>query len=156
MRPLLGSGTLHSMGLPIHVYPLYENGRRAHRGLSAAESAAESAKMYAEFDRIGSENVYSWNYRQPPKTAEQIGLVSKKNRMICDPCNAASISPPTKESRDQANALTRSPADECLQRRQLVGGLHPHLDGTRKEAWYSPRPVDLCLGRRGHARKGQL
>ncbi|EXV01862.1 acetyl-CoA acetyltransferase [Metarhizium robertsii] len=79
------SGTLHSMGLPIHVYPLYENGRRAHRGLSAAESAVESAKMYAEFDRIGSENVYSWNYQQPPKTAEQIGLVSKKNRMICDP-----------------------------------------------------------------------
>ncbi|EFY87154.1 thiolase [Metarhizium acridum CQMa 102] len=79
------SGTLHSMGLPIHVYPLYENGRRAHRRLSATENSIESAQMYAEFDRIGSENEYSWNYQQPPKTAEQIGLVSKKNRMICDP-----------------------------------------------------------------------
>ncbi|KAG8405934.1 hypothetical protein J3459_019453 [Metarhizium acridum] len=50
------SGTLHSMGLPIHVYPLYENGRRAHRRLSATENSIESAQMYAEFDRIGSEN----------------------------------------------------------------------------------------------------
>ncbi|TWU70895.1 hypothetical protein ED733_001662 [Metarhizium rileyi] len=83
--PISGAGTLHSMGLPIHVYPLYENGRRAHRGQSASENGIESAKMYAEFDKIGSENEYSWNYQQPPKSAEQIGLASKKNRMICDP-----------------------------------------------------------------------
>ncbi|GAB0145405.1 erg10, acetyl-CoA C-acetyltransferase [Epichloe bromicola] len=80
-----GPGTLHSMGLPIHVYPLYENGRRAHRGQSAAQNDMESATMYAAFDRIGSENEYSWNYGQPPKTAEQISVPSGKNRMICDP-----------------------------------------------------------------------
>ncbi|KHN98357.1 thiolase [Metarhizium album ARSEF 1941] len=73
------------MGLPIHVYPLYENARRAHRRQSAAENAVEAANMYAEFDRVGSENVYSWNFQQPPKTAEQIGRVSGKNRMICEP-----------------------------------------------------------------------
>lgn len=74
------------MGLPIHVYPLYENSRRAHRGQSAGQNDMESATMYAAFDRIGSENEYSWNYGQPAKTAEQISVPSGKNRMICDPC----------------------------------------------------------------------
>ncbi|KAK2595105.1 hypothetical protein QQS21_007190 [Conoideocrella luteorostrata] len=80
-----GPGTMHSMGLPIHVYPLYENGRRANRGQSASQNGIESAVMYAAFDKIASENEYSWNYQQSPKTAEQLGLPSKKNRMICDP-----------------------------------------------------------------------
>ncbi|GAO15400.1 hypothetical protein UVI_02010620 [Ustilaginoidea virens] len=73
------------MGLPIHVYPLYENGRRAHRGQSARENTAESAGMYAAFDKIASENPCSWNYQQPPKTAELIATRSRENRMICDP-----------------------------------------------------------------------
>lgn len=81
-----GSGTLHSMGLPIHVYPLYENARRAHRRQSAAENNIESAKMYAAFDGISSINPYSWNFEATPKTAEQIGSPSQKNRIICDPC----------------------------------------------------------------------
>jgi hypothetical protein len=76
------------MGLPIHVYPLYENGRRAHRRQSAIENSMESAKMYAAFDKISIENEYSWNYQGSPKSAEQIGLPSKRNRMICDPCKA--------------------------------------------------------------------
>ncbi|KAG5952884.1 hypothetical protein E4U53_007644 [Claviceps sorghi] len=77
--------TLHSMGLPIHIYPLYENGRRAHLRQSASENDIESSTMYAAFDQISSENEYSWNYKQPPKTAEQIAKPSPKNRMICDP-----------------------------------------------------------------------
>lgn len=81
------------MGLPIHVYPLYENARRAHQGQSAVENGMESAKMYAEFDKIASQNEYSWNYQMPPKTAEQIGLPSKKNRMICDPCEIQDLYP---------------------------------------------------------------
>lgn len=42
--------------------------------------------MYASFDEIGSKNQYSWNYGEKPKTAEFIGSISKRNRIICDPC----------------------------------------------------------------------
>ncbi len=42
--------------------------------------------MYASFDEIGSKNPYSWNYGEKPKPAEFIGSVSKRNRIICDPC----------------------------------------------------------------------
>lgn len=74
------------MGLPIHVYPLYENGRRAHKRQTAQQNAQESATMYAAFDKIASDNEYSWNYKESPKSAELIGSVSKRNRLICQPC----------------------------------------------------------------------
>ncbi|KAJ6787054.1 hypothetical protein PWT90_03193 [Aphanocladium album] len=80
-----GAGTRHSMGLPIHVYPLYENGRRAHLKQTAQQNNQESATMYASFDEIGSKNQYSWNYGEKPKPAEFIGSISKRNRIICDP-----------------------------------------------------------------------
>ncbi|PMB65420.1 hypothetical protein BM221_008777 [Beauveria bassiana] len=41
--------------------------------------------MYASFDEIGSKNKYSWNYGEKPKSAEFIGSISKRNRIICDP-----------------------------------------------------------------------
>lgn len=81
-----GAGPRHSVGLPIHVYPLYENGRRAHLRQTAQQNNQESATLYASFDEIGSKNQYSWNYGEKPKSAEFIGSVSKRNRIICDPC----------------------------------------------------------------------
>lgn len=79
-------GTRHSVGLPIHVYPLYENAFRAHRGQPLAENNAESAKLYAEFAKVAEKNPMAWNYGQRSASEEVIGTVSKKNRMICSPC----------------------------------------------------------------------
>ncbi|KGQ05221.1 hypothetical protein BBAD15_g9548 [Beauveria bassiana D1-5] len=79
------AGARHSVGLPIHVYPLYEIARRAHLHHTAQQNNQESATMYASFDEIGSKNQYSWNYGEKPKTAEFIGSISKRNRIICDP-----------------------------------------------------------------------
>ncbi|KAM3444367.1 hypothetical protein NHJ13734_001484 [Beauveria thailandica] len=79
------AGARHSVGLPIHVYPLYEIGRRAHLHHTAEQNNQESATMYASFDEIGSKNQYSWNYGEKPKSAEFIGSISKRNRIICDP-----------------------------------------------------------------------
>lgn len=42
--------------------------------------------MYASFDEIGTKNQYSWNYGEQLKPAEFIGSISKRNRIICDPC----------------------------------------------------------------------
>ncbi|OWP00589.1 hypothetical protein B2J93_6026 [Marssonina coronariae] len=78
-------GTHHSVGLPIHVYPLYENGFRAHRGQSIRENHRESAELYAEFARVAEANPLAWSYGQPAATADFIGTVCRKNRMICFP-----------------------------------------------------------------------
>ena len=82
-----GIGTLHSIGLPLHVYPLYENAFRAHRGQSIEQNNTESAQLYAEFAKVAEHNQFSWNYGQPAPTAETISTVTEINRMICFPCN---------------------------------------------------------------------
>ena len=82
----IGIGKRHTVGLPIHVYPFYENALRAHRGQSLAENSNESAELYASFAEVAERNPVSWSYDQPAASAKEIGTVSKKNRMICSPC----------------------------------------------------------------------
>ncbi|KIW07438.1 uncharacterized protein PV09_02278 [Verruconis gallopava] len=78
-------GARHGIGAPIQVYPLYENGFRAHRGQSLVENNKESAEMYAEWAKVAEKQPFAWNYGKPAATAEFIGTPSKKNRMICTP-----------------------------------------------------------------------
>ncbi|KAF1812767.1 hypothetical protein P152DRAFT_434911 [Eremomyces bilateralis CBS 781.70] len=78
-------GSVHSIGLPIHIYPLYENGFRAKRRQTPEENNAESANLYAEFAQVAEQNPMAWNYGQPAKSAKEIGTVTKKNRLICSP-----------------------------------------------------------------------
>ncbi|EXJ72739.1 uncharacterized protein A1O5_03886 [Cladophialophora psammophila CBS 110553] len=78
-------GAIHSIGAPIHIYPLFENAFRAHRGQSIAENHDESAQLYAEFAQVAEKQPYAWNYGKPAATKEVIGTVTKRNRMICFP-----------------------------------------------------------------------
>ena len=78
-------GALHAIGAPIHVYPLFENGFRAHRGQTIEENTRESGELYAEFARVAEGNPLAWSHGQPAKTAEEITTVSTRNRMICLP-----------------------------------------------------------------------
>ncbi|KIW78740.1 hypothetical protein Z517_08579 [Fonsecaea pedrosoi CBS 271.37] len=78
-------GAIHSIGAPIHIYPLFENGFRAHRGQSIPDNHEESSQLYAEFAKVAEKSPYSWNYGKPAPTKEVIGTVTKRNRMICLP-----------------------------------------------------------------------
>ncbi|KAJ5223913.1 hypothetical protein N7468_008455 [Penicillium chermesinum] len=77
-------GGRHSVGAPIQVYPLYENGFRARRGQSIAQNHEESSVLYGNFSQVAQNNPYAWNSGSK-ETASSIGTVSKKNRMICFP-----------------------------------------------------------------------
>ncbi|KAM3150390.1 hypothetical protein ABEW05_009282 [Botrytis cinerea] len=79
-------GTIHQIGLPIHVYPLYENAFRAHRHQSQLDNSAESAKLYAQFAAVAAENEFAWNRESAGRLSEEsIGKVGRGNRMICWP-----------------------------------------------------------------------
>jgi hypothetical protein len=114
-------GTLHSVGLPIHVYPLYENAFRAHRGQSMQENNQESAELYADFAKVAEQNPVAWNFGRPAATEEIIGTVSKKNRMICFPCTC------TFEFLEGSNAY-RSSFDERIQQCQFGGSMYSDFD----------------------------
>ncbi|EPS44194.1 hypothetical protein H072_1830 [Dactylellina haptotyla CBS 200.50] len=77
-------GALHDIGAPIHVYPLFENGYRAHRKQTIQENHQASAKLYGDFAKVAEKNPNAWNYGKEV-TAETIGTIGKKNRMICFP-----------------------------------------------------------------------
>lgn len=79
-------GAKHAIGAPIHVYPLYENGYRARRGQSIYDNNLESAQLYAEFARVAEAHTSAWSYGKAMETAESIGQITKRNRMICFPC----------------------------------------------------------------------
>lgn len=81
------------MGLPVHVYPMYENGFRKHRGQTVAENMQESARLYAAFDEIACEKEFSWRFGQAPRNTETIGTVTSKNRIICTPCKTWHLGP---------------------------------------------------------------
>lgn len=76
----------HGAYLAIHAYPLYENAIRAARKMSYGENMKESAELYGEFAKIASTVPSSWNYGEKLSTAQDIGTVSAKNRMISYPC----------------------------------------------------------------------
>lgn len=42
--------------------------------------------MYADFAKVAEGNPLAWNYGKPAATEDDIGTVSKQNRMICFPC----------------------------------------------------------------------
>ncbi|KAH8733058.1 hypothetical protein GQ44DRAFT_601041 [Phaeosphaeriaceae sp. PMI808] len=77
-------GAIHRIGAPIHVYPLYENAFRAHRGQSLKANHEESAKLYAEFSKVAETNMYAWSSGKY-SDKEAIGTIGLKNRMICYP-----------------------------------------------------------------------
>ncbi|KFY70258.1 hypothetical protein V499_09320 [Pseudogymnoascus sp. VKM F-103] len=79
------TGATHGIGLPIQVYPLYENATRASRGQTLAENNEESASLYADFAKVAQGNTAAWNFGKKAATKEEIGTVTKKNRMICYP-----------------------------------------------------------------------
>lgn len=85
---MIDYGAAHSIGSPVQVYPLFENGLRARRGQSFDQNNKESAQMYASFAKIAEKNPNAWYYGKVANTEEVIGTVSRTNRMICLPCKS--------------------------------------------------------------------
>ncbi|KAF2831535.1 hypothetical protein CC86DRAFT_402056 [Ophiobolus disseminans] len=77
-------GAIHQIGAPIHVYPLYENAFRAHRGQSLKANHDEGTKLYAEFSKVAEHNEYAWGQGKYDNE-DVIGKVGGRNRMICYP-----------------------------------------------------------------------
>lgn len=84
--PKVDAGAVHSIGMPIQVYPLYENAYRKQNQQCFDENNAESAKLYAEFDRVACGHPISWRSGESPRDANTIRTVTKQNRMISTPC----------------------------------------------------------------------
>jgi acetyl-CoA C-acetyltransferase len=81
----LGSAEQLAAGLflPARVYPLYENRLQADLGLTPAEGAAWSARLYSDYSRVAATHSAAWN--TAVLTPEQVGTPGPGNRMVCEP-----------------------------------------------------------------------
>lgn len=68
---------------PVVVYSILENALRAHWKISIEEHFRELCFFCAQFSEIASRNPFAWT--QKVRSAEEIGTVSKTNRMITFP-----------------------------------------------------------------------
>lgn len=130
-------GGRHSFGAPVQIYPLYENGFRAHRRQSIADNHQESTKLYSQFSEVASRHPYAWNYPRYDNE-ETIGTVSKKNRMICFPCTCNGVLPGRVKTDDD-----RSSPHECVQRGESRCCLCPYVHRLRQGPGNPRGQVDL-------------
>jgi acetyl-CoA C-acetyltransferase len=68
---------------PTRVYPLFENRLQADLGLTPAQAAAESARLYAAQSVVAARHPAAWQPRV--LSPEEVGAVGPGNRMVCEP-----------------------------------------------------------------------
>lgn len=73
----------YGLGLPTHVYALYENAMRADRGLSIDDAQQESADLWSGMSQVAAANDDAWIRKG--MAAEDIRTASERNRMVAFP-----------------------------------------------------------------------
>ena len=69
--------------MPIHIYPLFENARRARNGWTIAEHLEQTGAFWATFSAQAAKNPHAWI--QTAKTSSEITTPTPQNRMIAEP-----------------------------------------------------------------------
>ena len=69
--------------MPVHIYPLFENARRARNGWSIEEHRAQTGEFWASFSAVAAENPNAWI--RAAKSGSVITTASPQNRMIAEP-----------------------------------------------------------------------
>jgi acetyl-CoA C-acetyltransferase len=73
----------HGLGLPVDVYPLFENAYRAARGWTVAEHRARLGRLCAGLAAVAAEHPQAWTRRA--FTADDIVAPSADNRLVVFP-----------------------------------------------------------------------
>jgi acetyl-CoA C-acetyltransferase len=69
--------------MPVEIYPLFENARRARHGWSVEEHRSRIAELQERFSEVAAANPFAWITE--PMSAAAIAEASASNRMIAEP-----------------------------------------------------------------------
>ncbi len=81
--PLTGEEYANGLTLPVEVYPLFENARRAREHWSLETQRERLGALWANFARVAEKNPYAWIRSAP--SALDIAAPSPTNRMVAFP-----------------------------------------------------------------------
>lgn len=73
----------HGIGLPIHIYPMFENALRAHYGRTVQDHMAAVGALMSGFTRVAAQNPYA--ALPVERSAEELITPTDVNRMIAYP-----------------------------------------------------------------------
>jgi acetyl-CoA C-acetyltransferase len=69
----------HGLGLPVNIYPMFENALRARDRRGLAEHQARLGRLFARFTEVAAKNPYAWF--PTARTPEEIATVGPDNSM---------------------------------------------------------------------------
>ncbi len=81
--PFTGAEYENGLTLPVEVYPLFENARRASEGWSISDHRERLGRLWANFARVAATNEYAWLRDAPDATT--ITTPTPTNRMVAFP-----------------------------------------------------------------------
>ncbi|MDB5482206.1 MAG: acetyl-CoA acetyltransferase [Caulobacteraceae bacterium] len=70
----------HGLGLPVNMYPMFENALRARDGRSLEAHQQRMGRLFAPFTRVAAANPHAWF--QVERSPEELIAVGPENRMI--------------------------------------------------------------------------
>jgi acetyl-CoA C-acetyltransferase len=73
----------YGMGIPLHVYPMFDNALRAARGTDPKTHLRNLGRLMSRFSEVAAKNPYAWfpTFR----SAEELSTVTPQNRLIAWP-----------------------------------------------------------------------
>ena len=96
MRGLLDKTLIaHGLVTPISLYALFENARRAKRGMGLDAYRHEIGELFAPFSAVAARNPYA--AAPVARIAEELATVSERNRIVAEPYTRMTV------ARDQVN-----------------------------------------------------
>ncbi|MEM8697170.1 MAG: acetyl-CoA acetyltransferase [Pseudomonadota bacterium] len=96
MRGLLDKTLIaHGLVTPISLYALFENARRAERGMGLDAYRREIGELFAPFSHVAAGNPYA--AAPVARTAEELAVVTERNRIVAEPYTRMTV------ARDQVN-----------------------------------------------------
>jgi acetyl-CoA C-acetyltransferase len=70
----------HGLGLPVNMYPMFENALRARDGRSLEDHQKRLGRLFARFTEVAAANPYAWFPTQ--RSPEELVAVTPDNRMV--------------------------------------------------------------------------
>ncbi|MCA1749064.1 MAG: acetyl-CoA acetyltransferase [Sphingomonadales bacterium] len=96
MKGLLDASLIaHGLAAPIPIYALFENARRAEKGLSLDQYRRAMGELFAPFSEIAAGNPHA--AAPIARSAEELAAVTERNRIVAEPYPRMTV------ARDQVN-----------------------------------------------------